>query len=291
MPCFGARTPLLVAVASALAAAAAAQTPGAGITVTPLPCLPLEGNGVVTAAVSPDTPGSTVRLFFRRLHVEVEDFYYMEMEPSGAGQYWGVFPIPTPDKLKRKDLKRSEGPPPDPWAAWWRAKEVSEDRDPNRDLDRKVIAERAPVGKREKRSWMDTLTDRQFQQWLERQEYEPAEYFVAVYDAQGQRTAVSSMYLVEVRKDCRVSLTPQQAGMARNLTVGETNAWQKGEQPFHWECTGVVTRKDPQRILRADEACRACVIAWWPYLAGAAGLGAIVAITEDRPDDVSPARP
>ncbi len=267
------------------------QAVSGGITVFPPPCLPLESNGLVTAQVSPDTPGSTVRLFFRRLNIEVEDFYYMEMEPAGAGQYWGVFPIPTPDKMIRKDLKRSDGPPPDPWAAWWRAKEQSDDRDPNRDLNRKRIMERAPIGKLEKRSWLQGLSDAEFQRWLERQQFEPAEYFVAVYDAQTQRIAVSDMYVAEVRKDCRVSLTPQQLGMAKNLTVGETNVWQKGEQPFHWECTGIVTRKDPQGILRADEACRACVIAWWPYVAGAGALGALVAITEDRPEDVSPSRP
>lgn len=283
------------ALAGALAGAAAvvAQTPGEGITPSPLACLPLDGNGVLNAAVAPETPGSTVRMFFRRLNLEVEDFYYAEMEPAGAGQYWGVFPIPTEDKIQRKDLRQRDVPPPlEPWASWWKAKEGSDHRDPNRDLDEKVIRERAPIGKREQRAWMGKMSEADFQRWLERQQYEPAEYFVAVYDAQGRRTAVSDMHVVEVKKDCRVSLTPQQEGMAKNLTVGETNTWQKGEQPFHWECTGIVTRKDPQLVLRADEACRACVIAWWPYAAGgAAALGAIIAVNEDRPEDVSPARP
>lgn len=268
-----------------------AQPSSGSISVSPAPCVPLEGNGVVTALVAPDTPGSKVRLFFRRLNIEVEDFYYVEMEPAGAGQYWGVFPVPTPDRLIRKDLKRQDSPPPDPWAAWWRAKENSEDRDPNRDLNSKRISERAPVGKLEKRSWLQELPDGELQRFLERQEFEPVEYFVAVYDAQGQRVASSNLLIAEVRKDCRIGLTPQQLGMARNLTVGETNVWQKGEQPFHWECIGVVTRKDPQGILRADEVCRACVIAWWPYVAGAGAVGALVAITQERPQDVSPSRP
>ena len=279
-----------------VAAAASGQTPGVGITTTPLTCIPLEGNGVLQTTVAPDTAGSTVRMFFRRMSIEVEDFYYVEMEPTGQGQYWGVFPIPTEAKLERKDLKKSDTPPPlEPWASWWKAKEGSDDRDPNKDLDADVIKEKAPIGKTEKRNWMQKQADADFQKWLEKQQYEPAEYFVGVYDSYGRRTAVSEMGVAEVRKDCRVSLTPQQQGMAQNLTVGETNTWQKGDPPFHWECTGIVTRKDPQLVLRADSACRACVIAWWPIAAEAGAVGALIGITEDSPSpappEVSPSRP
>lgn len=291
------RTPRLAGwLALTVAAAASAQTPGAGITTAPMTCIPLEGNGVLQATVAPDTAGSTVRMFFRRMNIEVEDFYYVEMEPTGQGQYWGVFPIPTEAKIERKDLKKSETPPPlEPWASWWKTKEGSDDRDPNKDLDADVIKEKAPIGKTEKREWMKKQADADFEKWLEKQQYEPAEYFVAVYDSYGRRTAVSEMQVAEVKKDCRVSLTPQQQGMAQNLTVGETNTWQKGEPPFHWECTGVVTRKDPQLILRADGSCRACIIAWWPIAAEAGAVGAIIGINEDNPQgpppDVSPSRP
>ena len=280
----------------AVATAASGQTPGVGINTAPLACIPLDGNGVLQSTVAPDTAGSTVRMFFRRMNLEVEDFYYVEMEPTGQGQYWGVFPIPTEAKIVRKDLKKSQTPPPlEPWASWWKAKEGSDDRDPNRDLDANVIKEKAPIGKTEKRNWMAKQSDADFQKWLEKQEYEPAEYFVGVYDSYGRRTAVSEMQVAEVRKDCRVSLTPQQQGMAQNLTVGETNTWQKGEQPFHWECTGIVTRKDPQLVLRADGSCRACIIAWWPIAAEAGAVGALIGITEDNPagppPEVSPSRP
>ena len=287
------RTPRLAGwLALTVAAAASAQTPGAGITTAPMTCIPLEGNGVLQATVAPDTAGSTVRMFFRRMNVEVEDFYYVEMEPTGQGQYWGVFPIPTEAKIERKDLKKSETPPPlEPWASWWKTKEGSDDRDPNKDLDADVIKERAPIGKTEKREWMKKQADADFEKWLEKQQYEPAEYFVAVYDSYGRRTAVSEMQVAEVKKDCRVSLTPQQQGMAQNLTVGETNTWQKGEPPFHWECTGVVTRINPNNVLRADENCRACVIAWWPPAAATAGAIALIGIINDDPIDISPSRP
>jgi len=98
------------------------------------------------------------------------------------------------------------------------------------------------------------------------------------------------MRSVEVRKDCRVDLTPQQEGFAKNLVIGETAAWQKGEEVFHWECTGVTTRKDSLNVLRADDKCRACVIAWWP-VATAGGAVAMIGILNDDPVEISPSRP
>lgn len=251
---------LAATILFATAAAASAQRSASDISLGPLACLPQKGNGVITATISPEIPGSTVRLFFRRMNVEVEDFYYVQMEPVGAGQYWGVFPVPTGDGIQRKELESEGEAPPHPWAAWWKAKEASENRDPNDDLDDQVIQERASQGKKEKRSWMEKLSDADFQRWLEAQSAEPAEFFVAVYDVNGNRAASSEMRVVDVRPECRVSLTPQQQGMANNLTVGETGGWQKGMQPFHWECDGIVTRIDPVRVRRADETCRACII-------------------------------
>ncbi len=242
------------------ATAVSAQRGPSDISVGPLACLPQKGNGVVTATVSPEVPGATVRLFFRRLNIEVEDFYYVQMEPVGAGQYWGVFPVPDGSNIDKKELKSDGDPPPQPWAAWWKAKEASDDRDPNGDLDKKVIQERASLGKKEKRAWMAAKSDAELQTWLEAQRSEPAEFFVAVYDVNGQRVAASDMRVADVQGECRVSLTPQQQGMARNMTVGETGGWQKGIQPFHWQCDGIVTRIDPVRVRRADETCRACII-------------------------------
>lgn len=280
----------LVALLSlALAPAAGAQT----ITLGALPCLPNGENAAITAQIDPAPSAEIqVRLYFRRQNLMVEDFYFSAMVPTGGGSYWGVFPQPENSKFPEKRLrnpKKNETA----WAEWWRTKEGSDNRDPIPDLDKDVIAERASLGKREKRDWMAALDDDALQGFLRRQSTEPAEYFVALFDPSGALLARSPMQVVDVRSDCRVALTPQQAGYAANLTVGETARWQAGEPVFHWECTGIVTRLDPQRVLRADDACRACVVAWWPL--GAAGaLGSLVAITDDDPggpEEVSPSRP
>lgn len=285
-------------IAAALALlAAAAVTAGAQETqvqVTPIPCLPLEGNAPVTVTLSPDSAGAEVRVYFRRLSIEVEDFYYVIARPSGAGAYWAVLPDPEDRKLTKKALRNADE---HAWAKWWRSKETLDSRDPNPDLDSKVIRERASLGKLEKREWMNAKDDPAFQEWLEQLQNEPAEIFVAVYDPFGSQIARSELFIVEVKKEkeCPVTLTPQQDGYASNLTVGETRDWQAGEQPFHWECDGLVTRVDPRGILRADEACRACVIAWWgaPTVIPAAVLGTIgiITVVDDDPPEVSPSRP
>ena len=51
---------------------------------------------------------------------------------------------------------------------------------------------------------------------------------------------------------------------------------------------------DPQQVLRSDQSCRACIVAWWPVGAAAGALGALVAIVDDDPGgpgEVSPSRP
>jgi hypothetical protein len=276
--------------------AATAEGQTSTITLGQLPCLPQNGNGVLNATVSPEVAGTTARLYFRRMNTAVEDFYYVEMEPAGGGGYWAAFPVPTDDKADKKALKnyQYEGKTiPNtgkPWAEWWRAKELSNGRNPNNDLDEKLIQERASLGKQEKRVWMNGMDDAALQAWLERLTSEPAEYYVALVDGTGRTVARSEMRNVEVRNDCRVSLTPQQQGYAKNLVVGETQVWQAEEELFHWECTGVVTRINPQNVMREDENCRACIVAWWPA-AVPAGAVALIGITDDDPIDVSPSQP
>ena len=266
------------------------------ITLGQLDCLPTEGNGVLNATVSPETPGTTARLNFRRLNDTVEDFYYVEMEPAGGGGYWATFPQPTGDKLSAQKLKnyQYEGKTiPNanhPTAEWWRAKEGSTGRNPNGDLDAAKIQERATAGKAQQRAWMSSMDDAALQAWLDRQAVEPAEYYVSVVDAAGRQVATSPVRAAEVRKDCRTTLTPQQQGYAKNLTVGETAAWQANDDVYHWECDGIVTRKSSTNVLRGDDRCRACIIAWWP-LAATAGAIAVVGVTSDDPIDVSPSRP
>lgn len=278
-------------LAASAAMPALAQSP----TITPgnLACLPIDGNGVVTATVSPDAGSQSVRLYFRRMSLEVEDFYYTEMKPSGGGGYWGIFPDAEDQPAKKKDLK---GESEEAWAKWWKAKEASENRDPNDDLDEDVIKERAALGKLEKRAWMTPQQDAELQKWLDALQNEPAEYFFAIYDTSGRLLTKTEQRVVEVKKkDCSVTLTPQQQGYAQNLTVGETREWQKGESVFHWECDGIVTRIDTVGVMRPDEACRACVIAWWanPSVLGPAAIGAVTGIAISRPDPgpASPSRP
>lgn len=281
------QTALLVALSCAAAAGAQTITPG------PLACLPNGENGVMTARIEPAPAAEMkVRLYFRRMSLEVEDFYFMEMAPTGGGNYWGLFPQPENAKFAEKKLKE---PKQDAtaWAEWWRTKEGSGSRDPNPDLDEKVIEERASLGKVEKRDWMAAQDDSALQEFFKKLTTEPTEYFVALYDPAGKQVARSPQAVVEVRDDCSVSLTPQQAGMAMNLTIGETAKWQAGEPVFHWECTGIVTRLDPQNVLRADEGCRACVIAWWPKAAAGAIAALSVVVDDDPggPNEVSPSRP
>ncbi|MGE0641519.1 MAG: hypothetical protein AB7G12_15815 [Thermoanaerobaculia bacterium] len=286
---------LLVVVSAAGGTVAEAQS--STITLGPLACLPQGGNGVLNATVSPEVPGTTARLYFRRMNVTVEDFYWVEMEAAGGGGYWATFPVPTNDKADKKQLKNYsyEGQKiannGKPWAEWWRAKEGSKGRNPNDDLKKEEIVEKASVGKNDRRDWLENMDDATLQAWLDRLTAEPAEYFVALVDGNNRVVARSEMRNVEVRNDCRVSLTPQQEGYAHNLTIGETAVWQAEDDVFHWECDGVVTRVNSTNVLRADNNCRACVIAWWPIVAAPAGAIAIVGIVQDGPIDVSPSRP
>lgn len=278
----------------ALAFVSLVTSPLAAQQVVPgeLPCVPTDANAAVTARVDPPPPAENpVRLYFRRLNLEVEDFYYVPMTASAAGNFWGVLPHAESVAIGKKELR---GAASDAWAAWWKAKEGSESRDPNGDLDAGVIRERASVGRLEKRDWMAQRADPEFQAWLQKQKYEPAEWYVAVVDPDGRQLARSEVRLAPVAADCRAALTTRQQGAGENLVVGHTAAWQDGQRVFHWLCDGVVTRIDPQGIEHADSSCRACVIGWWPYtVAGTVGaLGAIAIVDESpRPPEISPSRP
>jgi hypothetical protein len=46
---------------------------------------------VVAASVTPDTPWSSVRLYFRRAFAN--DYYYLEMRSAGDGAYWAALPL------------------------------------------------------------------------------------------------------------------------------------------------------------------------------------------------------
>ncbi|MEM9291324.1 MAG: hypothetical protein AAGD01_06570 [Acidobacteriota bacterium] len=288
-----------LSVAALLAMVLAAPTFGATtVTVDQAECLPVADNGLITLTVDEDFGGSEVRVYFRRLHQEVEDFYYVIAEPYEPGRYWAVLPKAEDEVLERYDLDRENYPDApdiddvddDDWADWWRAKEGSADRNPTGDLDDELIEERASLGKERGRNWMETLDDATFQRWLEELEYEPTEYFGSVFDPQGNEITRSPMKVVEVQEDCPDQLSDEQRGFAENLTVGETALWSEGEEVFHWLCDGIVNRIDPNGILRADEICRVCFVAWWqkeelliPAAAATLIGGGVIASDDDDP--------
>lgn len=284
-----------VAITLLLAVAAMAGAQSATVRVESVACVPLDGNAVVKATVAPEVSGATVRIYFRRMSIEVEDWYYVEARPAGGGLYWAVTPVPTDAENVRKDLSKGNQLPSElAWAEWWTKKDGSQDRDPNGDLDKDVIREKATIGKVEKRSWIYALDPKALQKFLEKQKYEPAEFHAAVVDPSGRTLAESPVVVAPVNGECRVELTPQEQGVADNLVVGEIAPWQKGKEPFHWECDGIVSRYDPQYVLRNDTACRACaIIAWWPKgIVPAAILTTVGIVTIGEPSpEPSPARP
>lgn len=289
------RTPLAMFVMILLAAGAlVGQSPV--VDAEQVGCLLVEENGVVRATVENGAADSEVRLYFRRLHEEVEDFYWVQMRPQGNGEYWGILPKSESTELRRRELEGVQDNVRELWALWWREKVAQADRNPNDDLNQSLIEERARVGEREQRDWMESMTDAELERWLEEIEFEPAEYYAAVYDGFGQRVARSGMRITQVRDECPVRLTPVEASLAQNLTIGETAPWQRGEEIFHWLCDGVVTRVDSNGIYRGDDVCRACVVAWWqmpavlvPAAAGSTATG-VLFIDDDTPP-ASPDRP
>ena len=219
------------------------------ITVTAVECLPNEANATIMATVSPETRGSDeVRLYFRRLN-PTGAFYWTEMNASSGTSYWTVLP--------RSEQREQPGLTDE----WW---EILQTRDWAEDRDRE---------------WLED--------WMDEQDHEAAEYYVALVDVAGEEIARSQTQLVEVldRDDCQVGLDPFQVGQSRNLTIGETTPAQYGNALFHWLCDGVVSRVNFEGILRGDEMCRACVVAGWvPAVPAGAALisGATIEKREPR---------
>ena len=285
----------------ALAAVPAALAQGPAVTVDQAECIPVGKNGLVNLTARNVPPASTVRVYFRRLHQEVEDFYWVDAQPYAANRYWAVLPKAEDEVLAVKeliaDLRNDRVQAETAWAQWWRTKDRSTDRDPNNDLDRNLIQERAQVGKRVERDWLRSMNDSELQSWLEGLENEPTEYYSAVHGPTGELLTRSDMKVVEVTHDCPLTLDERQASLAENLTVGETAPWENGEEIFHWLCDGVVTRIGPDGLFRADRVCRVCVVAWWkkkefliPIIAtGAVATGVI--LSDDPPPPVSPSEP
>jgi hypothetical protein len=223
--------------------------------VEQISCLPLENNAVLRATVGSLEGGDEVRLYFRRLS-PVGAFYYVAMLPSGAGKYWTTFP--QAEDREQQHLT-------DEWY------DILKDRDWMQGHDR---------------DWLDD--------YLRDQGQEAAEYYVAVIAGDGAVRGRSKTMLTSVRgNDCFEPLTPQQAGLAQNLTIGETSSAQEDKEVFHWLCAGIVTRIDPMNVLHPDEYCRACVVGFGfvpPIASAAAGVVSGVIITQP-PTEASPRQP
>jgi hypothetical protein len=119
------------------------------------------------------------------------------------------------------------------------------------------------------------------------------QYYSTLLDAMGHEIARSAMRKVEVKGDCHVELTPQQRGVAQNLTVGETTADQSHGGVLGFLCEGIVTRVNASNIRRSDDFCRTCVIAWWKrgeVLIPALAAGGVTTVIVDQPEP-SPTRP
>ncbi len=230
-------------VACAVFLGAAASAQEIG--TAPLECLPNESTIGYSAHVAPEIDGSEqVRLYFRRLN-RSGAYYWVKMNPKGDGDYWGVFP--KPEERNQQELTDE----------WW---EILQDRD-----------------------WMKSHDREWLEDWLEDQEHEAAEFYVAVADVGGTDIARTETRLVEVldHDDCRFGLDAFEVGQSENLTVGETTELQRGKEVFHWLCDGIVSRVNPIGVLRPDESCRACVLAGWLPVGTVAGA-LVAGTTIDR---------
>lgn len=255
-----------IALGSLLAAVGWAQS-AAVPEVEQLPCLPQEGNAALEATATGVAAGDSVRVFFRRLHPDGA-FYWVEMNPGGGDRHWAVLPKPE----DRRQLPLTDD--------WW---ESLKQRDWLPDVG---AAEDRPEA---------------LDEWLAGLENEAAEYFVAVYDSSGERRVRSRTFVAPVRRDCdrRLPRDPRgepvelarRVGQAQNLAIGETSEMQYGRPVFHWLCDGVVTRVDTLLVMRPDDVCRACVVAWFPMIAPAGAIIGGAAINAREPRRVSRIQP
>lgn len=122
---------------------------------------------------------------------------------------------------------------------------------------------------------------------------EHVELYSALVDPVGKVVARSESQVIPVTRDCKVKLSDKEHGVAENLTVGETSPQQQGKKVLAFLCDGVVTRVNYAGVRRADDVCRACVIAWWqrkavliPAVAGVTGV-----VVTGREPEPSPSRP
>lgn len=82
-----------------------------------------------------------------------------------------------------------------------------------------------------------------------------------VRNDQGNLTE-TEIQTLPVTSRCKVQLTEEQEGYARNLVIGETSLDQKDRQVFGFQCDGIISRLEEYTgDLRPDEYCRAVLLA------------------------------
>ncbi len=218
--------------------------PSASIQIAAPACLPVGDNGVVTATVTGDEPGSRVLVFFRRVQSERPDHYYVEARPVDEGVYRALLPKASPalgdsseksrlifEHTQRLRAIAAEAPsssPPPPSVAL----------DPER---------------------LERLVER-----LSTSRFEPAEVYAELRDVRGQVGATSAAVILPVEAGCEVGSIPV-AGGAENMVIGETAFWQAEQPPFHWECDGIQTREFRGRLFQ-DPICRDYFVPFEPRL-------------------------
>ena len=254
---------ILPAIALSAIAVCAAPIAAQTVVVDNLACVPLQphdankNHALVTASVTGAQVGE-VRLYFRRLNPDVEDFYYSIMQSSGGGSYWGVLPDPEDREVQETD------------PAVWKTHQAG---DPDR----------SRVGSSVERDWLNEGSQSVLADWLAEQKSEPVEYYAALYDVARDSQAQSELKIASVREDCRATLDSKQIGEAKNQTIGETAQWQNDKIVYHWECDHLVSRINYLDVKEADSICRAVVVAnnnWIPMRLVGASLAGIVLCSE-----------
>lgn len=122
---------------------------------------------------------------------------------------------------------------------------------------------------------------------------EMVEYYGAVVNAEGKEISRSKVAMVTVkdRNDCKLPLTEKELGLAENLVIGETVQPQNRRSVLGFLCDGIVSRIDASGVLRADNLCRTCVVAFWQKRAVFGPLFTTTAIVTDEDPNPSPASP
>jgi len=118
------------------------------------------------------------------------------------------------------------------------------------------------------------------------------EYYVAVVDPTGLVVGRSDTVETDVTRDCSLELDDLQRGYAENLVIGETTEDQMDDEVLGFLCDGIVSRIGYNGILREDDRCRKCIVAWWRkpkvIIPAAVLLGGGITVSQN---EASPSRP